>query len=86
MLADVDGTLVTNDKILTEPRHRGGQGTQGAGVSSRSRAAGRRGMIDAGRPLELTTPFAAFNGGVFVRPDMSVIEQHTIPDDITPAR
>jgi Cof subfamily protein (haloacid dehalogenase superfamily) len=35
-------------------------------------------------PLELTTPIAAFNGGLFARPDMSVIEQRTVPDDITP--
>ena len=34
-------------------------------------------------PLQLTTPIAAFNGGVYVRPDMSVIEQQTIPDDLT---
>jgi Cof subfamily protein (haloacid dehalogenase superfamily) len=36
-------------------------------------------------PLEITTPIAAFNGGLFARPDMSVIEQRTIPDDIAPA-
>jgi len=36
-------------------------------------------------PLQLTTPIAAFNGGVFVRPDMSVIEQRTIPEALTPA-
>ena len=35
-------------------------------------------------PLQLTTPIAGFNGGVYVRPDMSVIEQQTIPDDLTP--
>ncbi len=35
-------------------------------------------------PLQLSTPIAAFNGGVFARPDMSVIEQRVIPDDVTP--
>jgi Cof subfamily protein (haloacid dehalogenase superfamily) len=35
-------------------------------------------------PLQLTTPIAAFNGGVFVRPDMSVIEQQVIPGGVTP--
>jgi Predicted hydrolases of the HAD superfamily len=36
-------------------------------------------------PLGLSTPIAAFNGGVFVRPDMSVIEQRVLPDNVTPA-
>jgi Cof subfamily protein (haloacid dehalogenase superfamily) len=36
-------------------------------------------------PLEITTPIAAFNGGLFAHPDMSVIEQRTIPDDVAPA-
>ena len=33
-------------------------------------------------PLALTTPIAAFNGGVIVRPDMSIIEQKTIPGTV----
>ena len=44
-----------------------------------------RGMSMLVEPLQLTTPIAAFNGGVFVRPDMSVIEQRTIPEALTPA-
>jgi Cof subfamily protein (haloacid dehalogenase superfamily) len=36
-------------------------------------------------PLGLSTPIGAFNGGVFVRPDMSVIEQRVLPDNVTPA-
>ncbi len=30
-------------------------------------------------PLNLTTPIAAFNGGLMVNPDMSVVEQHVLP-------
>jgi len=30
------------------------------------------------QPLELELPLAAFNGGLYVRPDMSVIEEHSI--------
>jgi Cof subfamily protein (haloacid dehalogenase superfamily) len=37
------------------------------------------------KPLEISTPIAAFNGGLFARPDMSVIEQQSISDDLTPA-
>src|SRR6185437_7407449 len=31
-------------------------------------------------PLNLTTPVAAFNGGIVVNRDMSVIEQRVIPE------
>ena len=33
-------------------------------------------------PLDLQTPIAAFNGGVVVDREMSVIEQHTIPPEL----
>jgi hypothetical protein len=32
-------------------------------------------------PLELKTPIAGFNGGVFVMPDMTVIEEHALAAD-----
>ena len=32
-------------------------------------------------PLELTTPIAAFNGGMFVRPDLTILEQRTLPPE-----
>jgi Cof subfamily protein (haloacid dehalogenase superfamily) len=85
LLADVDGTLVTNDKILTERAIAAVKKLKEAGILF-AITSGRppRGMSMLIDPLELTTPIAAFNGGVFVRPDMSVIEQHTIPDDLTP--
>ena len=37
------------------------------------------------QPLELTTPIAAFNGVMFIRPDLSVIEQHALSSDIVEA-
>jgi Cof subfamily protein (haloacid dehalogenase superfamily) len=33
-------------------------------------------------PLRLTTPLAAFNGGRFLRPDLSLIEQHVLSRDV----
>jgi hydroxymethylpyrimidine pyrophosphatase-like HAD family hydrolase len=33
-------------------------------------------------PLELTIAMAAFNGGVIVRPDLSVIDEKPLPVDI----
>ena len=85
-LADVDGTLVTQDKVLTDRAIAAVMQLKQAGILF-AITSGRppRGMTMLIEPLELTTPIAAFNGGVFVRPDMSVIEQRVIPDDVTPA-
>jgi Cof subfamily protein (haloacid dehalogenase superfamily) len=85
-LADVDGTLVTQDKVLTSRAIAAVAKLKQAGILF-AITSGRppRGMSMLIEPLELTTPIAGFNGGVFVRPDMSVIEQRVIPDDVTPA-
>jgi hydroxymethylpyrimidine pyrophosphatase-like HAD family hydrolase len=34
------------------------------------------------KPLGLTTPIAAFNGGLLVNPDMSVIQQRVLPAEL----
>lgn len=34
------------------------------------------------KPLDLQSPIAAFNGGLLVNPDLTVIEQRTIPHDL----
>jgi Cof subfamily protein (haloacid dehalogenase superfamily) len=85
-LADVDGTLVTNDKVLTDRAIAAVGKLHEAGILF-AITSGRppRGMSMLIEPLQLTMPIAAFNGGVYVHPDMSVIEQQTIPDDVTPA-
>lgn len=33
-------------------------------------------------PLALDTPIAGFNGGMFVRPDLAIIEERTLPRDV----
>src|SRR5438128_2078795 len=33
-------------------------------------------------PISLTTRVAAFNGGMFVQPDLSITEQHVLPADV----
>lgn len=83
LLADVDGTLVTQDKVLTNRAIGAVKKLKEAGILF-AVTSGRppRGMSMLVDPLEITTPIAAFNGGVFVRPDMSVIQQLTIPDDV----
>src|SRR6516165_5229537 len=84
-LADVDGTLVTQDKVLTDRAVAAVAKLRQAGILF-AITSGRppRGMSMLVEPLELSTPIAGFNGGVFVRPDLSVIEQRVIPDDVTP--
>jgi Cof subfamily protein (haloacid dehalogenase superfamily) len=86
LLADVDGTLVTQDKVLTDRAVAAVGKLKDAGVAF-AITSGRppRGMSMLVEPLALTTPIAAFNGGLFAHPDMSVIEQRTIPDHLSPA-
>lgn len=82
-LADVDGTLVTEDKVLTERAQAAVRRMTDAGILF-AITSGRppRGMAMLVKPLNLTTPIAGFNGGVFVHPDFSVIESHTLAPDI----
>ena len=79
VLADVDGTLVTREKILTERAVR---------AVKRLRERGIRFAITSGRPpkgmgmliapLAISEPIAGFNGGLFVKPDLSIIEARTL--------
>jgi Cof subfamily protein (haloacid dehalogenase superfamily) len=81
-IADVDGTLVTRDKALT-PRACGAvKALREEGIAF-AITSGRppRGMAMLIEPLALTTPVAAFNGGVLVEPDLvTVIEQRPVPE------
>jgi Cof subfamily protein (haloacid dehalogenase superfamily) len=79
LLADVDGTLVTQDKVLTEAAKAAVREMCGAGIAL-AITSGRppRGMSMLIEPLALKGAVAGFNGGVFVNPDLSVIESHTL--------
>ena len=84
VLADVDGTLVDKDKVLTERAIRAVRALDKSGIRF-AITSGRppRGMAMLIKPLALTTPIAGFNGGVFVKPDLSVISAKTLPEDVT---
>jgi Cof subfamily protein (haloacid dehalogenase superfamily) len=86
LLADVDGTLVDPNKDLTDRAIAAVKMLREEGLLF-AVTSGRppRGMAMLIGPLEITTPIAAFNGGLFAHPDMSVIEQRTISDEIAPA-
>jgi Cof subfamily protein (haloacid dehalogenase superfamily) len=80
VVSDVDGTLVTHDKRLTDGAKRAVQRLRDAGigftiVSSRP-TAGMRFLIE---PLGITLPVGSFNGSSIVDPQL--IEQHLIPAD-----
>src|SRR4051794_21564012 len=79
VLADVDGTLVTHDKVLTLRAIASVRALADAGIAF-AITSGRppRGMQMLVEPLGLSTPLAAFNGGQFVRSDLSIIEEYTI--------
>jgi Cof subfamily protein (haloacid dehalogenase superfamily) len=83
LLADVDGTLVTPDKVLTQRAIEAVRSLSQAGILF-AITSGRppRGMSMLIEPLDITTPIAAFNGGLLVSKDMSVIEQRVLPEPL----
>jgi Cof subfamily protein (haloacid dehalogenase superfamily) len=82
VLADVDGTLVTADKVLTSRAGAAVKALHTAGIAF-AITSGRppRGMAMLIDPLALCTPIAGFNGGILVKPDMTILEQHVLAGD-----
>ncbi len=80
VLADVDGTLVTEDKVLTPRAQRAVGALQQAGIRF-AITSGRppRGMAMLFDALALDTPIAGFNGGQFVKRDLTILAQQTVP-------
>src|SRR5258705_14016546 len=85
VLTDVDGTLVTKDKVLTERALRAVKQLHERGIAF-TITSGRPpfGMRMLVEPLGLTMPMAAFNGGAIVRPDLSVLDQRPLPESLLP--
>ncbi len=83
VLSDVDGTLITPEKVLTQQSILAVQQLGAAGILF-AITSGRppRGISMFIEPLNLTTPLAAFNGGVMVDSAMKTIEQRTIKDGL----
>ncbi len=83
VIADVDGTLVTQEKVLTARAIKAVDRLRKAGIAftitSGRPPLGMKMLIDA---LALTEPVAAFNGGVFVHPDLSVITRNFLAPEI----
>jgi Cof subfamily protein (haloacid dehalogenase superfamily) len=83
VLADVDGTLVTAEKVLTARAGAAVRALRTADVAF-AITSGRppRGMAMLIDPLALQTPVAGFNGGIFVKPDMTIMEEHVLAADV----
>jgi Cof subfamily protein (haloacid dehalogenase superfamily) len=83
VVSDVDGTLVTKDKILTDGAKSAVSALRKAGigftiVSSRPTI----GMGFLIEPLAITLPIGAFNGSAIVDAKLKPIEQHLIAPDV----
>ncbi len=81
-LSDVDGTLLSHDKTLTD---------EAKAAIERLRAAGVRFSLVTGRPpqgvqsliktLNINEPMGAFNGGLIFAADGKVQEEHRVPEN-----
>jgi Cof subfamily protein (haloacid dehalogenase superfamily) len=80
VVSDVDGTLLTKDKTLTEGATRAVRRLEESGVgftiTSSRPTIGMRFLIE---PLQITLPVGAFNGSSIVDAQLNPIEQHLIP-------
>jgi Cof subfamily protein (haloacid dehalogenase superfamily) len=81
VVSDVDGTLLTKEKLLTERAigavrklHEAGIGFT---ITSSRPTIGMRFLIE---PLGITLPIGAFNGSCIVDPELKPVEQHLIPE------
>ena len=76
LVSDIDGTLVTSDKLLTDANIDAAVRLAEAGVrlslvSSRP----PMGFAMLTGPLKMTAPIGAFNGGAILNPDLTLIEE-----------
>lgn len=83
LLADVDGTLVTKEKHLTDRAIAAVQALRKQGIAF-AITSGRppRGMQMLLAPLGIDTPIAGFNGGQWVNPDLTEIAARTLPRNV----
>jgi Cof subfamily protein (haloacid dehalogenase superfamily) len=84
LLSDVDGTLVTSAKSLTPASIEAVQRLNDAGIIfAITSARPPQGLSMFVEPLKLSTPLAAFNGGMLVDQELRIIEEKVIRENLT---
>lgn len=83
VVSDVDGTLVTDEKVLTTRAREMVAKLHAAEIifaiiSSRP----PRGMRMLLEPLGITTPIGCFNGGLIATPALATISEHLLPSEV----
>ena len=82
VVSDVDGTLLTKEKVLTDGAVAAVRKLHEAGIgftiTSSRPTIGIRFLIE---PLGVKLPIGAFNGSCIVDPTLKPVEQHYIPED-----
>ena len=79
LISDVDGTLVTSEKVLTPAAIAASDCLDAAGIAlTLISARPPRGMRHVIEPMKVRLPFAAFNGGTIVAADGTVLESHPL--------
>jgi Cof subfamily protein (haloacid dehalogenase superfamily) len=80
VISDVDGTLVTSDKRLTDAARAAVSRLHDTGIgftlTSSRPPVGMRMLVE---PLGITLPMGPFNGSSIVDPQLKPLEQHVIP-------
>jgi Cof subfamily protein (haloacid dehalogenase superfamily) len=81
VVSDVDGTLLTKEKLLTDRAIKAVRKLHEAGIgftiTSSRPTIGMRFLVE---PLGITLPIGAFNGSCIVDPALKPVEQHLIPE------
>ncbi len=84
VVSDVDGTLLTKDKTLTDAARSAVQRLHETGIgftiTSSRPTMGMRFLIE---PLHIRLPIGAFNGSCIVDPELKPVEQHLIPEPVS---
>jgi Cof subfamily protein (haloacid dehalogenase superfamily) len=82
LISDVDGTLVRPDKSLSDANVAAVAALRDAGVAfSLVSSRPPRGMASVLQALQVSLPYAAFNGGVVLHADGTAAVTHRIPAD-----
>jgi Cof subfamily protein (haloacid dehalogenase superfamily) len=82
VVSDIDGTLVTPDKVITPRAMAAVKALESAGVAfSIVSARPPRGMAPVAKALGVRQPYAGFNGGALVGPDGAPIAAERLPEE-----